>query len=231
MEKILISVIIPTLNEQKHIAGLITSLLPEPGIEIIVSDGGSHDQTPDICRQYPVKFIDAARGRGSQLNAGAEAAQGDILLFLHADSEIGPDLFRQIRNATPGNIQWGCCKMQFSSRNFFYRMVAFGSNLRARCFNSCYGDQGIFCSRELFFLSGGYPDIPLFEDLALSHKLRRYGRANILSARVKTSTRRFQAQGPMRTLLKMQILKLFYYLGFNPQQLTVWYDAGGRRAL
>lgn len=231
MDKTLISVIIPTLNEQERLTGLIISLLSEPDLEIIISDGGSQDQTLEICRMYPVKFINAARGRGSQLNAGADTAGGDILLFLHADSEIDAGVFEQLRNINPKCLKWGCCKMHFSADSLFYRVVAWGSNFRARCFNSCYGDQGIFCTRELFFKVGGYPDIPLFEDLALSHKLRRYSRAFILPAGVKTSSRRFEDQGPMRTLFKMQIMKLLYYLGFSPRQLTVWYEAGGKRAL
>ncbi len=229
MDKKRISVIIPTLNEQECIGGLIQSLLREHDVEIIISDGNSQDQTEQICRQYPVRFIKAATGRGAQLNAGAEAAQGNILFFLHADSEVDAEVFKLLRNAVTEGRQWGCCKIRFPAQSLFYRMVAFGSNWRAKCFNSCYGDQGIFCTRQLFLKVGGYPEISLCEDLAFSHKLRRFNRACILSAGIKTSNRRFQDQGPVRTLLKMQMLKLFYYLGIHPNHLTLWYES--RRAL
>lgn len=226
-KSVIISVLIPTYNEEQNIGPLLERLVKQPGTEIIVCDGGSTDRTAEICAAYPVKFIRGPRGRGLQLNAGAEVATGEILFFLHADSLVDPGVFPEIRQAVANNYLWGCCTLHFDDRSLFFRAVAFGSRLRAKIFSLCFGDQGIFCQRRFFWEQGGFPPIPLMEDLALSRKLRRRLRARVLSSPIITSSRRFKEGGCLRTLLLMQKLKLLYYLGVSPERLAFMYQ--GRR--
>lgn len=219
-----ISVLIPTYNEEKNIGRLLERLVDQPEIEIIVCDGGSSDRTAEICASYPVKFIRSPKGRGPQLNAGAKVATGEILFFLHADSLVEPSVFPEIRQAVAENFLWGCCSLFFDDQSLFFRAVAFGSRLRARIFSICFGDQGIFCQRQFFLEQGGFPPIPLMEDLALSRKLRRISRAKVLTSPIVTSSRRFKEGGCLRTLLLMQKLKLLYYLGVAPERLALMYQ-------
>jgi rSAM/selenodomain-associated transferase 2 len=223
MAELKVSVVITTLNEEKHIGNLIENLLAIPEIEIIVSDGGSTDRTPEICRSYPVKFILGEAGRGKQLNRGAKAGEGDVFFFLHADSVINGEIFREMRQAVRKGRGWGCCTMIFDHRALIYRWLAFTAWVRAKFFSSCYGDQGIFCQRDLFFQSGGFPETPIMEDLIFSGKLRRREKAVVLRARIITSTRRFQSQGIYFTIYKMQRAKLMYYLGKPLEEVTAFY--------
>ena len=226
-----ISVLIPTYNEEKNIGRLLETLVHQPETEIMICDGGSRDRTEEICAAYPVKFIRSPKGRGRQLNAGAKLATGEILFFLHADSQVDPNVFDQIRQAVMDGHWWGCCTLHFDDRSLFFRAVAFGSRLRARVFSLCFGDQGIFCHRRFFWEEGGFPAIPLMEDLALSHKLRRKMRARVLPAPIITSARRFKEGGCLRTLLLMQKLKLLYYLGVSPERLADMYQGQRKKAV
>ena len=216
-----ISVIIPTLNEEGHIGELLRQLEQVPDLEVIVSDGGSRDRTLAICRSLGIKTVSGPAGRGRQLNAGARAATGDILFFLHADSCPEERAFPEIRRA---GHNWGCCSLVFNENTLFFRLVAAASRRRAQFTSSCYGDQGIFCTRELSNRVGGYPEFPFLEDLAFSHRLRRREKARVLPARIVTSTRRFRQYGPGRTLLKMQMVKLLFFLGVPPARLLGFYQ-------
>lgn len=222
-----LSVIIPTYNEEEKIARTLDGLMGIKNIEIIVSDGGSEDQTREICRWYPVKVVKGTKGRGKQLNAGAREAQGEVLLFIHADSIVEGRVYRDIAKALKNNFKWGCCTIVFDKQSLFFYVLALASRLRARIFSSCYGDQGIFCEREFFFEHGGFPDLPLMEDLALSHQFRSHCRAGILPARIITSSRRFTQGGPFKTLFLIQKLKLFYFLGVPAERLSEMYSRGG----
>ncbi|WP_227762123.1 TIGR04283 family arsenosugar biosynthesis glycosyltransferase [Zhaonella formicivorans] len=220
-----ISVIIPTYNEEKNIGRTLKQLAGMPGLEIVVSDGGSSDNTSKICASYPVKFICTSKGRGKQLNVGAETATGDIFFFLHADSIVEKTAFAEMRAAVQSGHKWGCCTLSFDEDTPFFQITAAASRLRAKVFSICFGDQGIFCERQFFISNGGFPDIPLMEDLSLSQKLRRYSAAKVLSAKIITSSRRFKEQGPLRTLLLMQKLKLLFYLGVSPDSLAKMYSS------
>ena len=218
-----VSIIIPTLNEALIIGSLLTELESLAQVEIIISDGGSTDDTLGICSRYPVKVCTGCAGRGAQLNRGAQAAVADILLFLHADCHIPAALIQQIINAVAEGAMWGCAQIAFDDWGCFFNWLAWVSNLRARWLSSCYGDQAIFCQREFFNNNGRFPEIIFLEDLAFSHLARRQQQALVVPVKVISSSRRFRAGGPWRTVVKMQIIKLLYFLGVSPERLYLMY--------
>ena len=224
----LISIVIPTLDEEDHIAILLESLVALEGAEIIVCDGGSTDATLEICRSFPVRVLCCSQGRGVQLNTGARCARGQILFFLHADSRIESRVLDDIRTAVAQGNSWGCCTLEFSERTWAFRAMAWLSNLRSRAFSVCYGDQGIYCRRDLFWSQGGFPEIAFLEDMEFSHLLRRKQRTRVVDGRIMTSTRRFRAAGIGKTISKMQMAKLCYALGMKPEKLCRWYQSGGQ---
>lgn len=218
-----LSILVPTLNEEKNIGSLLDHLTKLPQQEIIICDGGSCDATLEICAKYPVQIVQSRSGRGRQLNSGAKLATGEILFFLHADSVVQERSLEDIKQAIEQGQHWGCCTLAFAKETFFYKVIAFMSNLRSRWTSSCYGDQGIYCCRDTFNSSGGFPDWTFLEDLEFSRKMRRYSRACVVPGQVITSVRRFEANGPWRTVGKMQMIKLLFLLGREPEQLARWY--------
>ena len=226
-----ISVIVPILNEEECLPELLESLQRLSGIEIIISDGGSSDRSLEICSRYPVKMATGSAGRGMQLNRGAQLATAPVLLFLHADCQLEPIVVEQILESIKEGYHWGCATMDFDERSPFYRGLAFFSNLRARYWKSCYGDQGIWCRKDVFLNIGGFPDIPLMEDLAFSHHLRSKYCSRVVAGKVITSTRRFKAGGPLITLIKMQVLKILYFWGASPERLAAYYQQWRRVSL
>lgn len=223
MQGRLISVIIPTYNEVNSIDKLLTHLMRVPNIEIIVSDGGSKDGTDMLCEKYPIIFINSPLGRGNQLNAGVKKAKGDIFLFLHADSDFDDTVLDDIRGAIKTGSRWGCCTIEFQDSSVPYIILAFFSNLRANIFSSCYGDQGIYCESHIFHEIGGFQAIPILEDLEFSKRVKKLSKAKVIKSKIFTSPRRFQQGGFMKTLIKMQIIKLFYYWGISPEKLKKIY--------
>lgn len=223
MIKARVSVIIPTLNEERNIGPLLMQLEDQPGVEVVVSDGGSTDKTPQICSEYATRFLSGRSGRGRQLNAGAEAASGEVLFFLHADSLVDATVFDSIRAALNNGWRWGCCSLSFDEERWFFHLVALASRLRAALFGSCYGDQGIFCERNLFFQVEGFPDLPIMEDLCLSKKLRNYCPVTVLPDKIITSSRRFKQGGLFKVVLKMQMIKLLFAFGVPAQRLERFY--------
>lgn len=220
------SIIIPTLNEEEALQNLLSELLGQSPGEIIISDGGSKDATKTIAQKYGANFISGSPGRGNQLNRGAEIARGDILLFLHADSQLEAIGFSQIEETIAAGKQWGCFTLAFNEPGLIFDWIAWASSLRVRLFSSCYGDQGIFCNRNFFRSLGGFPPYPFLEDLAFSLQARRWEKATLLNARITTSSRRFRKNGTLRTLWKMQMVKGLYILGYPPEKLLPYYRGG-----
>lgn len=219
----LVSIIIPTLNEQNNILLLLENLQKPAKVELIVCDGGSSDATLEVCHDFPVRVISAQRGRGIQMNTGAECAQGEIYLFLHADSLIESRVIEDIRDAVSLGDQWGCCTLQFNDSTLLFRVIAFLSNLRAKVFSSCYGDQGIYCERDLFWENNGFPETVFLEDMEFSRRLRSQKRARIVNGIITTSTRRFREAGIWRSIYRNQVVKVLYALGVKPERLWQWY--------
>ena len=223
-----LSVVVPALNEA---GGIVTALLPlQPwrnvGHEVIVVDGGSADDTRERAEPLADRVLVAPRGRARQMNAGAIVSGGDVLCFLHADT-VMPDagaalILRAVQRQ--GRL-WGRFDVRLSGSHRLLRVVERLMNLRSRLTGMATGDQAMFVRRALFEAVGGFPDIALMEDIALSRRLKRYGRPACLRVPVATSSRRWEAQGVIRTIVLMWRLRLAYFLGADPNELALRYQA------
>jgi rSAM/selenodomain-associated transferase 2 len=226
----MISVIIPTLNEEEHIRGCIGSVLEEKAdCEIIVADGGSTDRTVALAKEFDgVKVVSSASGRGLQMNRGALAAEGDVLLFLHADTRLERGWSSDLEAAMNGEaLAGGAFSFRIDAPGRHLRLVEFWVMLRCAVFCLPYGDQAIFVRRAVLDSIGGYRDIPLMEDVDLVRKVKRHGRMAILPCRAYTSARRWAGRGWIRVSLVNQVIMVLYRLGVDPGRLERLYY--GRR--
>ncbi|TWT13807.1 TIGR04283 family arsenosugar biosynthesis glycosyltransferase [Reyranella sp. CPCC 100927] len=221
----MLSIVIPVLDEAATIAQALQRLAPlrERGAEVIVVDGGSSDATAAHARPLADRVERAPRGRASQMNAGAALARGDTLMFLHADTVLPDDADRLIAAALAGGARWGRFDVRIEGTHPMLAVVAWSMNLRSRLSGIATGDQAMFVCRETFAAAGGFPDIALMEDIALSRALKQRGRPACLRARVTTSGRRWQKHGVLRTIALMWRLRLAYFLGADPSDLAVRY--------
>lgn len=221
-----LSIIVPCLNEAHGIAVALAALAPirDRGAEVIVVDGGSTDETASIARNRADLVLNAPRGRALQMNAGAEQARGDILLFLHADSRL-PERADELimRGLASAGKAWGRFDVTICGEHPLFPVIAAAMNVRSRWTRIATGDQGIFVTRALFERVGGYAPVPLMEDIALSAILRRHGAPLCISAKMTTSGRRWEKHGVLRTVLLMWRLRLAYRLGANPADLALRY--------
>jgi rSAM/selenodomain-associated transferase 2 len=225
-----LSIVMPALNEAANIVGALERLQPlrARGHEVIVVDGGSEDGTVKLAQPLADRVLETPRGRARQMNAGAEHASGDVLLFLHADTRLPEDADRLIAERLPGTaLAWGRFDVVIEGRPLMLKVIAAAMNLRSRVTGVCTGDQGIFVHRELFQRIGGYPPIELMEDIALTGMLRRRARPICLAPRVITSGRRWERRGVWRTMALMWWLRLRYFFGASPAHLRRLYE--GRR--
>lgn len=222
-----LSVIIPALNEIGGIAAILAAIQPlrAAGHEVIVVDGGSHDETVSLAAPLADRIILCERGRSRQMNAGALQASGDILLFLHADTRL-PDAAAHLVSSglAHSGKSWGRFNVRLSGCQPLLRIVERMMNLRSRLTGIATGDQAIFVRREAFLAAGGFSDIPLMEDIVLSRSLKRtFGRPLCLSTPVTTSSRRWEENGILRTILLMWWLRLAYFFGVSPGRLIQHY--------
>lgn len=218
-----LSIVVPTLDEAAGLAAHLEALQPlrGQGCEVVVVDGGSRDATLEIARPLADVVLSAPRGRGAQLNAGARAAQGDLLLFLHADTRLPPGAVEAVRAAlADGTHDWGRFDLQIAGRHPLLPVVARFIGWRSRLTGIATGDQAIFVRRRPFESAGGFPEIPLMEDVALSSALRRAARPACLGLRVVTSGRRWESRGVLRTILLMWWLRLLFWLGRDAASLA-----------
>jgi rSAM/selenodomain-associated transferase 2 len=228
-----LSIIIPVLDEAATIGDALAALAPYRvrGAEIIVVDGGSRDETVAAARPLADKVITAPRGRGSQMNAGAVGARGDVLLFLHADTRLPPDGDRLVVDALEHfKRAWGRFDVTIAGRSPLLTVVAGMMNLRSRLTGIATGDQTMFMTRAAFARAGGFPDIALMEDIVLSRRLKRISPPACLAARVTTSGRRWDRDGVARTVLMMWRLRFAFFLGAEPERLARQYGYGVRDA-
>ena len=214
------SVIIPALDEAAQIAAAIASARAASVGEVIVVDGGSGDATVESARVAGATVITAARGRARQMNAGAAAATGEVLLFLHADTRLPPgfDAAVDAALADPA-VVGGRFDLRLEPGSPFLDLTAALINLRSRLTGIATGDQALFVRRAVFEAMGGFEDIPLMEDVAFTRALKDRGRVARLRARVTTSARRWQRDGPLRTVLLMWWLRFLYWRGVPPAEL------------
>ncbi|MCF6212088.1 MAG: TIGR04283 family arsenosugar biosynthesis glycosyltransferase [Gammaproteobacteria bacterium] len=220
-----ISIIIPVLNEAPSIAVCLGRLQPyrAQGHEIIVVDGGSHDDTAEIARPLADEVLASPAGRAVQMNHGARAAQGDVLLFLHADTQLPDAACDVICAALQTAARWGRFDVRLSGSAPSFRLIEFMMNLRSRMTRIATGDQAMFVTKDLFHTAGGFDDIPLMEDIALSRCLKKKAHAACLHERVVTSSRRWEENGIFRTILLMWRLRFSYWLGADPVRLVRQY--------
>lgn len=219
-----LSIIIPTLNEASGITETLRPLqsLRQHGHEIILADGGSEDATVTLAEPWVDKIIHSGRGRALQMNAGALAAENEALLFLHADTQLPVDADTLVLKALQ-QWHWGRFDVRLSGTHPLLRMIEWLMNWRSRISGIATGDQTIFVRRESFQNAGGFPNISLMEDIALSRTLKKIGPPCCLRAHVVTSSRRWEQRGLTRTILLMWWLRLAYALGADPARLAKRY--------
>jgi len=228
----MVSVIVPTLNESVQIESTLPALqeMRRSGHEVILVDGGSDDGTPDVAAPWVDRVLLVPAGRALQQNAGALDARGDTLLFLHADTLIPFEAMAEFLDGFPASRRvWGWFDVTLSGSHFVFRVVETMMNVRARLSKITTGDHAIFVKREVFEKVGGYPEIPLMEDIAISRQLKREGRPYCPTRRIVTSSRRWEEKGILRTILLMWRLRLAYALGANPRRLARSYYARAAR--
>ena len=220
-----LSIIMPVLDEAASIESALRRLAPcrQRGTEVIVVDGGSSDGTADLAHPFADQVLKSQRGRAAQMNAGAAVARGDVLLFLHVDTRLPDDADRLVLDglARSGRA-WGRFDVRFDSGGWL-RVIALMMNFRSRLTGICTGDQAMFVTRAAFDSIGGFPPIPLMEDVTAATLLKRVSRPLSLHTRVTTSGRRWRQHGIWRTILLMWRLRLAFYFGVDPDRLAKQY--------
>lgn len=222
-----LSIVIPCLNEATRLPRLLADLAPlrKRGHEIIVVDGGSDDGTLTEAAPGADRVLSSVPGRARQMNAGVAVAQGDAFWFLHADSRVPANVPAAVLDALRAGHAWGRCRVRLSGESRLLRITAFLMNLRSCVTGIATGDQGIFVTCSVFRAAGGFPEIALMEDIALSRSLKRQvGRPACVRASLMTSARRWEQRGVWRTVLLMWRLRFEYWLGADPERLARRYQ-------
>jgi len=220
----LISIIIPALNESATICRTLSPLKGVDNLEVIVVDGGSRDNTAELAGSYGAKVIQTAPCKAIQMNAGALAARGDILVFLHADTLLPADFHHQIVSALNQNgVAAGAFRLAIDSTHAGIRFIEAVTYFRSRYLRLPYGDQALFMRKALFEEIGGFSEMPIMEDFILIRRLKRRGKIVIVHEPVKTSPRRWLHLGIFKTWLINQLIVMAYYLGISPDRLGRWY--------
>jgi rSAM/selenodomain-associated transferase 2 len=218
-----LSIIVPVLDEAANIVAALEALAPlhSRGAEIIIADGGSRDATTALARPLADCVIVSARGRATQMNAGAAAARGGVLLFLHADTRLPPDADRLIlEGLAQSRRAWGRFDVTIEGRHPLFPIVAWFMNTRSRLTGIATGDQAMFVTRDAYVAACGFPQIALMEDIEFARRLKRVSPPLSLRARVTTAGRRWEQRGVLRTIFLMWRLRLAYFFGADPQGLA-----------
>jgi len=219
-----LGVVIPTLNEAETLPGLLADLEQLAlARDVVVADGGSTDPTVEVARTAGARVVTVARGRGPQLNAGAAAARGDWLCFLHADVRMPGTARTELLRAVGASIDAAVWRLAIDAGGSWPRIMEWGARLRDGLGGLPYGDQGLLVRRSLFEGLGGFPDVPIMEDVGMVRALRSRVRIERLRAPLLVSPRRWQREGPYRTWLRNSLLIAAYHAGIPPGTLVKWY--------
>ncbi len=224
---ILISIIIPTLNEEKNLENLLKQLneLKTERTEIIVSDGGSTDETRSVAERFADTLVISQKGRALQMNAAANYAAGEILWFLHSDSKLYFDYEAEILSQL-STRSWGWCTAKLDSTKWIFRVIESLMNTRSKLTHIATGDQGFFVRKTSFIQVNKFPEIALMEDIVMSRNLKRVGEPYVSKNEIHTSCRKWEREGPIRTIFRMWMLRARFFLGAPPEKLAkVYYRA------
>ena len=227
-----LSVIVPVWQEAATIRDTLDHLQPlrAAGHEVIVVDGGSDDGTARLAQGHCDRVIQCGRGRAPQMNAGAEAARGDVLLFLHADTRLPDSTLAALEQFNASRKAWGRFDVRLSGKRALYRVIAWFMNQRSWLTGIATGDQALFVRRPVFEALRGFEEMPLMEDVELSSRLRLVSRPFRITDPVVTDSRRWEQQGAWRTILLMWRLRWRYWRGDSPETLVTLYRSDVRNA-
>jgi len=220
-----VSIVIPVLNEQDTVANLLRDLRQQyPSSQLIVVDGGSRDRTVALALPLCDLVLLSERGRALQMNMGGQVASSEYLLFLHADSR--PSLSAaQLDAHLAKRPRWGFCRVHLSGPQAMFRVIEWFMNQRSRLTSVATGDQMLFLQKSLFDATGGFDAMPLMEDVAYCKRLRRLASPLIIAEPVLTSSRRWEEDGVIKTVVRMWLLRLAYFFGVAPATLQRYYHA------
>ena len=219
-----VSIIVPTLNEELVLKKTLTQIQELSPHELIVSDGGSTDNTTLIAQKFSHRVVTGSTGRAMQMNAGADQATGDLLLFLHADNRLEPESYQKMLECMK-IPKWigGAFTLCIESDKWSINLINQLANIRSRYFGLVYGDQGVFVRAEVFKNMNGFSPIPIFEDLDFYRRLKKKGPVNLLKEKAHTSSRRWVKEGIAFTTARNILIVFLFGLGFPPRTLTKWY--------
>lgn len=221
----MISVIIPVLDEEAVLERTLRDLSRQEGRhELIVVDGGSADRSAEVARRH-ARCLQSDRGRARQMNVGAAAAAGETLLFLHADCTLEPGSLLAARAAIGRGAVGGCFRQRIVASGIVYRIIEKAADVRARLLPYFYGDSGLFLRKDVFFRLGGYPEVPIMEEVPLTRALKRTGPVRLLRKRIFISPRRWEREGAVRQTLRNWGITVRYHLGVPPETLARKYLA------
>jgi len=222
----LYTIVIPTLNEEVEIQVCLMQLqgFRAKGIEVIVADGGSIDRIPQLVEGLCDQFILARRERAVQMNAGARRARGEMIFFLHVDTRLPENFSEIITSIETDTFNWGRFDIKLSGQRWLFRVIEAMVNIRSRLTGIATGDQVIFMTQKIYRAVDGFPEIALMEDIAMSRRLKSISPPLCLRQKVTTSSRRWEKNGIMTTIIKMWWLRFAYFIGVNPEKLAAQYD-------
>lgn len=225
--------VVPIYNERENLRGLVHHIQALDGYrEAFIVDSSDAEDSRAIASdvrsaigdQSRIRYIrSASKGRASQMNAGASLTSGDVLLFLHCDTRLPTNAMRMIGENISTGVKWGRFDVRLGAQGWIYRMIERMINLRSRLRRIGTGDQAIYVLSQVFHECGGYPSVPLMEDIALSKMLNRYSRPGLIKQAVITSARRWQNRGPLKTVMLMWKLRFLFWVGVAPERLAVMY--------
>ena len=223
-----LSIIVPVLNEAEGVVSFLKALqiLRSRQVEIILVDGGSSDKTRVLAGPWVDQLFQVSASRAGQMNYGAERAKGEVLLFLHGDTFLPDGVLNKLDGFVDSTALWGRFDLKLSGMHPLFRIIETFINWRSRLSGIATGDQAMFVRRKVFSEMGGFPAIPLMEDVAFSATLKKQSAPFCIDLPVVTDSRRWQRKGILKTVLFMWVLRLAFYLGVSPQRLHAWYYAG-----